>query len=458
MAFNYRPKTAKEVRDKKKPFSNTAASVFDFVKSQYGETIVLDPTSNFKSIKVPRAVQQKRSIIELKRELINIAKIDISSMDIVFGNGSGAGGSTINAAETAKQENATRLVCEHFIEKGTMPPATEIEKIYEGYDDGWANTFEMQAKALKTWLKANKGYEYSRDSGIMPYLENIALKKCGVKTKDSWNPADIYIVRKTKLADIKAKLKRIGDRIADPRLKLDALNDYMKVLFNDRDLVGISLKKLGKSVAVEETNVKGIVFEKITMIKNSLRCNLDLKANGEFETGELAFALKVGKNIVNVQVRAFCGGIRGSTQMDMTGSGAAAKLGKVSSREAIDPFLQKYGLKRRMATEIPKVGYFTNAEVANFTEEQRKLSTYLIAGMKVDFGKQNWKRTFAEARRNEIENNRTASQLSAKLQCFQWINILYTLDKKGVLNEFLNIAYYGAKKQYATAGPFLKIS
>ena len=75
-----------------------------------------------------------------------------------------------------------------------------------------------------------------------------------------------------------------------------------------------------------------------------------------------------------------------------------------------------------MATEIPKVGYFTNAEVANFTEEQRKLSTYLIAGMKVDFGKQNWKRTFAEARRNEIENNRTASQLSAKLQCFQWIN------------------------------------
>ena len=77
-----------------------------------------------------------------------------------------------------------------------MPPATEIEKIYEGYDDGWANTFEMQAKALKTWLKANKGYEYSRDSGIMPYLENIALKKCGVKTKDSWNPADIYIVRK----------------------------------------------------------------------------------------------------------------------------------------------------------------------------------------------------------------------------------------------------------------------
>ena len=90
----------------------------------------------------------------------------------------------------------------------------------------------------------------------------------------------------------------------------------MKILFQERDLVGISLKKLGKSVAVEEINVKGIVFEKITMIKNSLRCNLDLKVNGEFETGELAFALKVGQNVVNVQVRAFSGGIRESTQMD----------------------------------------------------------------------------------------------------------------------------------------------
>ena len=32
------------------------------------------------------------------------------------------------------------------------------------------------------------------------------------------------------------------------------------------------------------------------------------------------------------------------------------------------------------------------------------------------------------------------------------------MQLKGVLNEFLNVAYYGAKKQYASAGPFLKIS
>ena len=172
----------------------------------------------------------------------------------------------------------------------------------------------------------------------------------------------------------------------------------------------------------------------------------------------MAFALKVGNAIVNVQVRAFSGGERESTQMDMTGSGAAAKLGKVSSREALDPFLTKYGLKRRMGTAIPKVGQFSKQDIDFYLTEQKKLARYTIAGNKVYFGKVKWETSFSKARKLEVGNNRTASQLSSKLQCFQWIEILNTLQTKGVLNDFLNVAYYGAKKQYASAGPFLKIS
>ena len=198
--------------------------------------------------------------------------------------------------------------------------------------------------------------------------------------------------------------------------------------------------------------------EKISMVKNSLRCELDLDSKGEFNTGEMAFALNVGGNVVNVQVRAFSGGIRESTQMDMTGAGAAAKLGKVSSIAAIDPFFKRYGLERRMGTDIPKVGEFTKADVDFYEKEQKKLQRYTIAGNKVNFGKVKWETSFKKARKLELENNRTASQLSAKLQCFQWIENMYQMQLKGVLNEFLNVAYYGAKKQYASAGPFLKIS
>ena len=47
---------------------------------------------------------------------------------------------------------------------------------------------------------SNKGYDYSRDekSGFMSFIEDIAKTRCGVSTKDNWDPADIYMVRKTK--------------------------------------------------------------------------------------------------------------------------------------------------------------------------------------------------------------------------------------------------------------------
>tara|TARA_B110000438_G_C15751266_1_gene623105 strand:- start:48 stop:1418 length:1371 start_codon:yes stop_codon:yes gene_type:complete len=456
MAYNFRPKNTKEILNKKKKFSEQASSVFNYVKKTYGETIILDPTKNFSGIKIPRIVEDKDNITKVKQKLKKV--VDLTGLDIAFGNGSGDGGSSMNAAETAKQENATRLVCEHYIENGKMPPAKLISKVYSGYDDGWAKTFEMQASALKKWLKSSKGYEYSRDEGIMPYVEKIALTKCGVRTKDSWNPADIYIVKKNKRKTIENKIKSIGDMKAEKSNKLDALNDYMKSLFKKKELVGISLKKLGKTVKLEETNVKGNKLEKITLVKNSFNCDLSLDKKGEFSTGELSFSLNVDGAIVNVQVRAFSGGVRESTQMDMTGSGAAAKLGKVSSTEAIDPFLSKCGLKRRMGSDLPKVGKWKPIDIKFYVDEQKKLSKVNIMKQKVDFGKSNWSTMFSKARSLEKNNNRTASQLSAKLQCFRWIEILHKLDKSKKLNEFLNVLYYGAKKQYASAGPFLKIS
>ena len=111
-----------------------------------------------------------------------------------------------------------------------------------------------------------------------------------------------------------------------------------------------------------------------------------------------------------------------------------------------------------MATDLPKVGEFTNKDIDFYEKEQSKLSKITINGSKIYFGKVPWKKSFKKARQLEIDNNRTASQLSSKLQCFRWIEILKTLEDKKELINFLNIAYYGAKKQYASAGPFLKIS
>ena len=366
-----------------------------------------------------------------------------------------------SAIETAKQENGSRVFFEYVIEKNQEPPDSVMKKIYDGYNFEWKETYRKQASALKSFLGSKKGYEYSRDDGIMPFLEKIAINKCGVSTKDSWNPADIYIVRKTKKREIETELTRIGNLSVPKPQKLDMLNDYMRKMFVTRDLVGISLKKLGRTATVEETNVtRQQTLKDISVVANSVKLDLDLASNGEFNTGEMKLQLKVGNDTVNVQIRAFSGGVRESTQMDMTGAGAAAKLGKVSAREAIDPFLNSLSpaQSRRMGSSLPKVGAFTEADIKTYVDEQEKLKDVTIGGSKIDFGSNNWETTLRNAIELEKENNRTASQLSAKIQCFQWVKIFQEVEKQGKLKEFLSILYFGAKKQYATAGPFLKIS
>ena len=129
MAFNYRANNAKEIISKKKAFSLQASQIYSYISKTYGETIILDPTTNFSDIKIPRAVEKKIGIAALKQTLAK--SIDTKGMKIQYGNGSGSGGSSINAAETAKQENATRFVCERYIETGRFPRDSEVEKIYE---------------------------------------------------------------------------------------------------------------------------------------------------------------------------------------------------------------------------------------------------------------------------------------------------------------------------------------
>ena len=462
MAFNYRPKNAKELMTKIRTSKNKVnlTQLYETVQKLYSVSIILDPKSLTK-IKIPRSVSESKNLTQVKQALLKQSKNKdlLKGVHVSFGDGSGTGKGT-NAAVTAKQENATRLYCEVYNEKGKFPTNAATKKIYPEVDDDWFDTFEAQAKSITKFLN-KKGYAFSRDKGIMPYLENIALKKCGVATKDSWNPADIYAVLKNKESEIKKDLDKIGNMTLEPRAKLDRLNKYMRGKIAKKELVGISLKKLSKGTVktIELSNAKKKEpLDSIKLVANSIHLNLSLNKSNEFETGEMSMTLDVGGSLIAVQIRAFAGGVRESTQMDMTGKGAAAKLGKVSSREAIDPFLKKNAFKRRMGTSLPKVGEWKPADIKKFTNEWKKLKNTRIGNQKINWGNEDWEGTLMKAVKLEQDIDRTASQLSSKLQCFRWVEIFGELSKKGKLEEFLTVMYYGAKKEYASAGPFLKIA
>lgn len=464
-SFNYRPKTPDELYNSTKTYSDIAAQVLTEVMDEYGVGIVLNPDSNFKEIRIPRTVQddQKKTIEQIKSHLKR-KKIDLSDVVIKFGDGSGTGTKGTDATITKQQEQCTRLYCEVYSKTKSFPSSSKVKTIYPGVTDEWYNTFESQAQNIINWIGSNASdYKFSRDEkdGIMVFVETIAKKQCGVRTIDSWNPSDIYAVKKDFEKRIKEDITKIGNLEIPPRARLDELNNYMRVKLQEKQLIGFSLKKLskGKVKTVEVTNAtKKDQLIDISIVDNSIMFDLDLNDRNEFVTGEMSMKLKIKNDIVTVQIRAFSGGVRESTQMDMTGVGEAAKLGKVSSIEAIDPYLTRHSLQRRMGSSLPKVGGWTSSDYDKYVKEWNQIKNIKIGGQSIYWGKNPWDTTLTDAIKYEQENNRTASQLSSKLQCFQWVKIFNAIETQGRLKEFLTVLYYGAKKEYSSAGPFVKVA
>lgn len=386
-----------------------------------------------------------------------------------------------DARETAKQENGSRVFFEHVIEKGKEPTDKFMLSVYDGYSPEWKDTYRKQTEALKKYLGANKGYEYSRDSGIMPYIENIAKKECGVSVKDRWNPMDIVLVKKSKKRVVEGTIKELTNIDGMSKdAKLGLLNAYMRETLNEKVLIGVSLKAIAKNKKTASSEVanaggKSIPTE-VDMVKGSLKCTLTLgkKKPFLFDTGELGFDMVTAKGgKIHGQSRNFqYSKERNLVQTDLTpkGKDAGAKLGKVSSI-ALDSFLGGMGLNRPTSAakdkNIPPVGEWTDSAKRYWIDLYKKLDS---SGM-VDFGEvavyENNKRVaegfeavleYAIMYETKKADRSSAGRFSSKLVAMEWANIWVTIAKKGKSKEWCTALYYGAKKEFGNSnGPFLKI-
>jgi hypothetical protein len=386
-----------------------------------------------------------------------------------------------DARETAKQENGSRVFFEHVIEKGKEPTDKMMLDIYDGYSPEWRDTYRKQTEALKKYLGANKGYEYSRDSGIMPYIENIAKRECGVSVKDRWNPMDIVLVKKSQKKVVEGTIRELTNI---PGMSVDAklglLNAYMREALNEKMLIGVSLKAIAKNKKIASTEVanaggKSIPTE-VDMVKGSLKCTLTLgkKKPFLFDTGELGFDMETAKGgKIHGQSRNFqYSKERNLVQTDLTpkGKDAGAKLGKVSSI-ALDSFLGGMGLNRPTSAakdkNIPPVGQWTDSAKRYWIDLYKKLDS---SGM-VDFGEvavyenntrvaEGFEAVLDYAIMYEMKkaDRSSAGRFSSKLVAMEWANIWVTIAKQGKSKEWCTALYYGAKKEFGNSnGPFLKI-
>ena len=387
-----------------------------------------------------------------------------------------------SATETAKQENGSRVFFESVIEKGKEPTDKEMLKVYDGYNLEWKETYRKQTAALKKYLGSNKGYEYSRDSGIMPFIEGIAKSNCGVSVKDRWDPMDIVLVKKSMKRVVEGTIKELTniDGISK-EANLSLLNAYMKETLEDKILIGVSLKAISKTKKTANAELANMGGDKtarvdIDLVPNSIKCTLTLGKKKEFlfDTGELGFDMKTESGgTIHGQSRNFqYSQARNVIQTDLTpkGKDGGAKLGKVSS-VALDKFLPDIGLSRPPSAtkhpHIPAVGKWTEADIKYWVDLYDKLKSNNM----IDFGEvavyEGGKKIGSDFRSimdNAImyetaERDRSSGgRFSSKLIALEWANCWVEVAKKDKMKDWCRVLYYGAKKEFGSSnGPFLKI-
>ena len=154
----------------------------------------------------------------------------------------------------ALNENAGWNRWQDIIEDDKTYP--ELVRIFQGsVPDSWLISYFAQQKVLLEEVKPHKMSEFNRDGGFMKFIVNLINRKFGISNKDNWNPADIWIIS----GDQKNIENRIKKSMEGPHQTLQELNELLRGMFKDGEVMGISLKKTGATAYYEKVNLDGII-------------------------------------------------------------------------------------------------------------------------------------------------------------------------------------------------------
>ena len=148
-------------------------------------------------------------------------------------------------------------------------------------EDTWLTTFYLQQQRLLKEFSSSNFTVFNRDGGFMKFITDLIRDKFGISRKDSWNPADIFLIKQQNVFR-----DRIKKELAGPSgtQTIKELNAIMRSMFEKREVVGISLKKISNKVAqYEEINVDNEFYKRL-----------------EQKSGD--FSLKLGKVILKLDL------------------------------------------------------------------------------------------------------------------------------------------------------------
>ena len=391
------------------------------------------------------------------------------NLDILFAN------SKIRFVESGKQSTAStrNALGKKLADAGELATMVSLVREIETPEDtgqdifiddlnafsDWLPTFQHTKTAVYRMIKHDiSSYEILHDATDRSDFKQVlsAFLKKTKMVKDSWNPADIFLIKKVEFKNVVSELNHIVDNFDVADGLIDMFNSRMYSFYQQGVMYPISLKKLASSSpTVELNNVPGASASKYYHIQiNKFNCDLSLKGR---EIGGFSFANKDTGKIISMQVRGFPHGY-GIAQTEITsdGSPSGGRLGKVSAN-VIDRIMAEYKAERitsiRFFGSLPNAfGEFDSEKIETVWSWYKQVtsSKHVLTSKKLT--KDEFTSLIATARSDFT----AAATVCMKIQGLKMMQ--FFIDNEKDVSDIMNKMIAGAKKQSAEGGFFIKIS
>ena len=318
----------------------------------------------------------------------------------------------------------------------------------------WQAGLCAQQKKINEVLKGAGHYkEFNREGGFMDFISKLVKDEFMIGRKDSWNPADVWVIKTTDGTIEQTLIKAAKGGIT-------RLNETMIQMWKHKKLKGISLKAIsGKTAQFEVVNIDEGLFKKMDnsvfeLDKIEIPLNL---VNGQFGTQDSRIHIKEGETkLIKFQVTQNSKGFNNlKVEGTMVGAGAA-RAGKVPLDMMKTMMTQDYhneginfeiGQFTNKWQDYPKTLAEFNKDSQIYSEMWNTIKDKVISGIKT---KQEFDASFQSAWSTQEDI------ASSKLMQLTFIHAVLKMQEKPQ-KEFLTNLTFLAQKKGRKFGPFGKL-
>ena len=285
----------------------------------------------------------------------------------------------------------------------------------------------------------------------MDYITETCQRLYKITKKDTWNPADVWLV-----SDLEKVKRDLDSKIRDNTTSLQEFNTILRAMFKNRQVVGISLKLMsGKEAKWELVNLEGQdVFDGDEYLFKFQKadCTLNLQGNNFRKTDSLVF-IGSSKQEIKFQIRQNEAG-KANLKLEGTDiSASSARLGKVPLDMASALF-QRQGLESQRWRRWRNYPTTTQEFLDDIDTHVNRFKS-LQATRKVDFEITTVDQ-FVKNMTTVFDKGKADVALS-KLMQIDILNEIFSIRNQTQLNNALTDLGYLAQKKGDLFGPFAKL-